>query len=461
MAASLEVDTMSRKLIKPSIPTPEHLRKLRLSLFDQLAVPWYFNVILYYSGPDDDEKKMNVAERRAELEKSLSEALPSLYLIAGRFIQDDFSIDCGDQGVEYVEAQVKGKLSEFLQLGPPIELLDKFLPWDNPPPPKSATSPLLAIQVNTFDCGGLVLGIKISHIIADGGSLGQFLNTWATTCRGIRTNGVTFSSNYEHCVAKLFPARNPEEAKSLPLLRVPKQTENADTIKIQTARFFFDQAIMAKIIESAASVKGASPDDLKSTKVVVALALIWKGFMALSASKHGHTRDSALSIAMSLRGRVSTLKIPENIFGNFCISVIVSFDAEKDTTELYDLIVLVRDAIRSTIGRVSQASDSEEASSVLIECRRSLYEKWDKEREGLMDVYLCSSWRGFPYPMYGADFGWGKPDWVSVGSQHSQGVWIMDGSNGDAIEVWVSLEEKDMEKFKQDPDISAFLSTQL
>lgn len=103
--------------------------------------------------------------------------------------------------------------------------------------------------------------------------------------------------------------------------------------------------------------------------------------------------------------------------------------------------------------RVRQASSVEDISSILIESRRGLTQIWDQERDGLIDVYRCSSWRGFP--LYEADFGWGKPFWTSVATQWGQGVWLMDANNGDGLEVWASLKEKDMIEFKRDPDILA------
>ncbi|CAI9090758.1 OLC1v1025590C1 [Oldenlandia corymbosa var. corymbosa] len=465
MSSDLEIQVLNSKLIKPSNPTPPHLQKLYLSLFDQLVPPVYFSIILYYSGPPpspaDDRSVPTIAETRARLEKTLSEELPSFFPLAGRFIQDDFSIDCNDQGVAYSEAQVSSKLSDFLRQGPRIEYLDKLLPWESPPASKSDASPLLGIQVNTFDCGSLVLGISISHIIADAASLGQFLNSWARSSQNCSEMAFYPSPNFHHDIAVLFPARTSAEDKAtLPLPPTPKPKElqsNNSPDKIVTTRLLFGQETITKIKENAAKSKGpdSSISDIKSSKVVIALALLWKSFMSLAAGKHGYTRDSVIAIAMNIRGKLS-LQIPETCFGNFCVSIVVPFEANKNGNklpEVYDLISLLTEAIRDMNNRIYKAKTVEEVSSILIESRRGLTQIWDQERNRLIDVYRTSSWRGFP--LYEVDFGWGKPFWTSVATQWGQGVWLMDANNGDGIEVWVSLKEEDMAEFKRNPDILA------
>lgn len=125
------VQILSRKLIKPSNPTPQLIRNFKLSIFDQLAEAEYISIVLYYAAGNDEHNMVTTtAERRAQLEKSLSKALTQFYPLAGTLVQDDNLIDCSDQGVEYLETQVKGNLAEFLGKGLKVELLKLFVPWD-------------------------------------------------------------------------------------------------------------------------------------------------------------------------------------------------------------------------------------------------------------------------------------------------------------------------------------------
>ncbi|ONI30186.1 hypothetical protein PRUPE_1G235900 [Prunus persica] len=44
----VEVEVISKEIIKPSSPTPDHLRYLQLSFLDQLAPPVYNPFVLFY-----------------------------------------------------------------------------------------------------------------------------------------------------------------------------------------------------------------------------------------------------------------------------------------------------------------------------------------------------------------------------------------------------------------------------
>lgn len=73
---------------------------------------------------------MKNRERCRELEKSLSDALTEFYPLAGRLVVEDLVVDCNDEGVEFFEAQVSGKIADFVHGGSMADQLDQFLPWD-------------------------------------------------------------------------------------------------------------------------------------------------------------------------------------------------------------------------------------------------------------------------------------------------------------------------------------------
>lgn len=101
MSRSIEVETLAREIIKPSSPTPHHLRNLKLSLLDQIIPVEYTAVILFYRGNDDTHHHSHISQH---LKQSLSETLKIYYPFAG-IIKDHILIECKDNGVEYVEAQ--------------------------------------------------------------------------------------------------------------------------------------------------------------------------------------------------------------------------------------------------------------------------------------------------------------------------------------------------------------------
>jgi len=68
-----------------------------------------------------------------------------------------------------------------------------------------------------------------------------------------------------------------------------------------------------------------------------------------------------------------------------------------------------------------------------------------------------SSWCRFP--MYEADFGWGKPIWVTTSAFNARnGIILMDTRDGDGIEVVVNMEENDMTKFEHEMELLQYAS---
>ncbi|KAM7523088.1 hypothetical protein LguiA_012990 [Lonicera macranthoides] len=78
--------------------------------------------------------------------------------------------------------------------------------------------------------------------------------------------------------------------------------------------------------------------------------------------------------------------------------------------------------------------------------------------EATFELFRFSSWCRFP--VYEADFGWGKPTWISIAGSPNKGcVIFMDSRYDEGIEVWLVLDEKAMEKFELDPEFQFYNSS--
>ncbi|KAK7844884.1 salutaridinol 7-o-acetyltransferase [Quercus suber] len=97
MVTEMKFEIMSRKTIKPSIPTPHQHRTFSLSLWTK-SFPQYI-VQPFSSIPQTPMKKQS-----SRLQNSLSKTLVHFYPMAGR-LNDTASIECNDQGAYFVEAQ--------------------------------------------------------------------------------------------------------------------------------------------------------------------------------------------------------------------------------------------------------------------------------------------------------------------------------------------------------------------
>ncbi|MCD7449652.1 hypothetical protein HAX54_000882 [Datura stramonium] len=424
--ARLDIQIQTRKMVKPSTPTPNHLRSLKLSFFDQGAPRMYVPILFHYLPTSEG----SIAERCDKLQKSLSQTLTKFYPLAGRFSEDEFTIHCNDEGVEYLETKVNADLAVFLYQGPNnIEVLDDLLPTDMP------SSPLLGIQVNIFNCGGLVMGINISHILADGFTLGTFVKEWSH----ISQTGTT-----KDCLPSFggFSSLFPTRVLSGPQFSAPS---NKDP-NIITKRFVFDALAIAKLKNRTNS----SATFTRPTRVVVVLSLIWKVLVGISSAKHGHSRESSLLFPINLRGK-SNLSSLEHALGNFYVTVVATLEA-KQRKELNDFVNVVGSTTRDISANIGKAS-IDDITSLSITYGTEVVNKLGQKD---VDNYPSTSWCRFPW--YEADFGWGKPSWVSSVSKNYEGISLIDTKSGDGIEAWIGLKEKDMADFERDPDILSFTS---
>ncbi|GKV53538.1 hypothetical protein SLEP1_g60059 [Rubroshorea leprosula] len=74
---TITVEINTKEIIKPSSPTPPHLRVLTLSYFDQFAPDLYLSLVLFYT------KIRDTRETSQRLKSSLSQVLTDFYPFSG------------------------------------------------------------------------------------------------------------------------------------------------------------------------------------------------------------------------------------------------------------------------------------------------------------------------------------------------------------------------------------------
>ncbi|PPS00746.1 hypothetical protein GOBAR_AA19920 [Gossypium barbadense] len=305
------VEMMFKESIKPSCPTPYHLRTYRLSLLDQLMPSAHVPMIFFYSPINTDFNHMNiVGERLERLKQSLSETLTIFYPFAGT-IKDGLYIDCNDNGVQYVEAKVSCCLSEILS-NPDILMIRKLLPSNISRLVSSdAGIPVAMIQVNILKCGGIVIGTQTSHKIIDGPTSTTFLKAWAASARG-------------SAIATL-------KAK----------------------------ASSSSVVPNPTSVESVS-------------AFIWICFTTATRIRYGSRRPSVLSHIVNLRGKTAT-SLPEHSIGNLLWIATAQCDAEVNL-ELQSLVGLLRKSLMETSGEFVEELQGERGFQKVLKCLTELGE---------------------------------------------------------------------------------------
>ncbi|KAM5586630.1 vinorine synthase-like [Rosa sericea] len=433
MDTQMKVEIIERKIIKPSSPTPHHLRNFELSFFDQMAITIYTPLLLFF--PNTTSSKLEICEHLTE---SLAKTLTHFYPLAGR-IKGNTVVECNDDGAEFVKARVTCSLSDFLE-NREVEILEQFLPAEILSK-EAGTGPLLLVQVNLFECGGMAIGFSISHKIADASTLSTFINCWAQVTNTTITDSEVMLPEFGS--ASLFPPQDFSNDYSQP----PARVYSKKNINI-TRRYVFDASNISALQSKVASSAVPQP-----TRVEAISALIWKRAIEASTSKSGSQRPSVFSQDVNLRKRIVP-PLPENFAGN-----VVGFYRSKAEVEdgtivaidLKDLVSKFREGIENYAAITKTIFGSDEAWQGIKDKYKNLKKSDD------MEFYSCTSWCRFPF--YEADFGWGKPKWVSIASVSIENIIVLlDKRDGNGIEAWLTMNQENMALFESSSELLAYAS---
>jgi shikimate O-hydroxycinnamoyltransferase len=431
----MNVEIISNEIIKPSSPTPHHLRNFKLSFLDQIAPPLYIPIILFYDSKKDGD--VDPFERSLSLKESLAETLTRYYPLAGIPINEDFSINCNDEGVDYIQARVPCKLSQMVD-NPKGKELIQLLPFE---PYHSCAENigkeiLLAVQYNIFECGGVAIAVCVSHKIADGTSAVTFVNAWAGTSRGASE---VISPSFDATLH--FPPRDttgfmPNEAMS-------KE-------KIVTKRFVFDKSSIATLRKEASIAFG--PEDRGPSRVEAISAFIWKRFMAMAKAKQGNNKPKLFAAlhAVNLRERMVP-QLPVHSFGNLWRIVIATSPVEIEKDYRFLMSQLRNSIMEINAEFLTKLKDD-------VGHLDSIKKAGKQFSHGEIEFCNFTSWCRFP--VYEVDFGMGKPTWVCSPNRPCKNVVVMMSTkDGDGIETWVNMKKEDMDMFEHDQELLSYASS--
>ncbi|KAI3971443.1 hypothetical protein MKX01_028365 [Papaver californicum] len=303
---------------------------------------------------------------------------------------------------------------------------------------------IFPIVPNVFeDCGGIEIGLRISHKLVDASSLITFVNDWATVARGIATGehdqqikGPSFEWQ------SLFPPRD--------LMGfTPTSLIVGDEVLV-TKKFVFGASKLAELKAKSIIVKESDDvrDQCQPTRCFIDIdGTKNKGGAQLKVYIATHTVNMRLRMVPSL---------PTNSFGNVLGISAASIIMNNEGTEKNDqynypnLVGKVRDSIKKVDAdyvREIQTTDAQLNAFKLMSQNCA---------SGLALMLNFSSWCRFP--IYEADFGWGKPTWVSTGALAMKNmVMLMDTCSGDGIEAWIHLGTEDMAKFERHEELLALI----
>ncbi|KAJ4723497.1 Vinorine synthase [Melia azedarach] len=423
----MQLQILSKKLIKPTNPTPPNLRRLKISSIDQFHPPLYLSYIFCYPVQNQDDRAHN-PDRINQLQKSLSEILTLYYPLAGRYIKHNLSIDCNDDGVQFSETKIDSNLAPFLVNDADCKQLIRFVQRQT----ESASAPLVSVQCNVFECGGLVVGVNISHRFFDGIDFAKFLNGWAEVCR----IGIHEVNRPEFNLFSLLPVREVlSENKYLPPFK--------PGLKLSSKTFVFNH-LLSNLRKY-----------FKLTRLQLVTGVIWKALTRASEARHGKLRPSVIAHMLSLRRR-TPLPISDDCCGNLMMPVIARFTPEKKKSyynlEFQDFSFLLRQAITNVVNECRKLKNGDDLFSTVKNAWGEANREFDREEA---DTYLFTSGGTMPFHL---DFGWGKSTRACHVQSEVEMIVLVDSRDGDGIEARIYLDEITMQFFEQDHDIIAFTS---
>ncbi|KAL3636438.1 hypothetical protein CASFOL_020985 [Castilleja foliolosa] len=412
-----EIKITSQENIKPSSPTPKPLQNYKLSFLDQIAPPIFMPLIYFYHTPNHELNPIS------NLKQSLSKALSTFYPLAGRQL-DNSSFDCNDQGVPFFETEANCDLSEVIH-NPNPKNMNKLIPYEL----DDVQTLGMAVQITFFKCGGLSIGLLISHKIADALSFFSLANTWAAIALG----GGSLPPPPIFESAAIFPPRD-----------LAGFTRSTGTGKDElVCKIFTFPAGKISELKQKFQLGGFS-DGRAPTRVEALSAFIWTRFISVTETEPSPNKLYTVLHTVNLRTRLDP-KLTEYHFGNICRAAIAMPVVGDDGPEL---MKKVREAILGVKG-------DEEGDTYLDFIKDRMVRFMKGELVTFNFTSLCR------FPLYEADFGWGKPVWVgSAGLTYKNLVTFVDTANGDGIEAWVNLRKQDMEKFEADLELQNFLISQ-
>ncbi|RZC68209.1 hypothetical protein C5167_031463 [Papaver somniferum] len=427
----MEVEVISNENIKPSSPTDHDLKTFKLSSLDQYRPSEYIPIILFYNPDPTDTNNDSISDH---LKKSLSNTLTRFYPIAGRIKDNTTWVDCTDEGVEYIETRINGKVSDFTWTS---ELLHQLVPVHT----NLATVVPAVIQVNFFDGGGIAITVCISHKIGDTSTYATFINSWAATARGVPAASPTFVSQ------TLFPISAPATSDTDNDQRGFHRLDDEENEDLVTKRLVFDGEKVSALRERI----GDTLTTLKyPTRVEAVSALLWKSAMEAgvvtsppAAKDQKPEPVSEMYIVVNVRKKMDP-PLSDSSFGNIFSMATAKATITSGGVDLDDLVgriwVAISGVDRDHIKRMQNDEDCEE----------------DDEGYEYNDYWLMS-WCNFS--LYEIDFGFGKPDWVTTDAVEvldENDIYLMDTKAGKGVEAWIKLKQEKMDMFLSNQELLEF-----
>ncbi|KAH0464812.1 hypothetical protein IEQ34_004915 [Dendrobium chrysotoxum] len=413
------VTVVNSCLVPPALPTPKS--PIWLSNLDLFAQPTHTRFVYFFRNSSSDPFPSPAASIKA----SLARVLVSYYPFAGRFAdstQGRLEIRCTGEGALFFEAVSNLTMDEFGVYKPSLDNCRLLVPTDgfNVLEKRDDSVPILLVQLTTFKCGGLCLGIGIHHQASDGITITRFMCIWADATRDPTQPIPTPCIDRTSLRARSPPTvqfHHPEfDLRERPEKQVPHS-------------FTLLNVTPAQLV----AIKASCGNKYSSFESMA--AHIWR----CTCLARGPPRpDEEIRLAMSadLRRRLSHT-LPSDFVGNALTATVAIAPAAQVAAGLQ--AARIREAIEKLEEEyLRSAVDYLE----LQEDKRRLARS--AGNFAATDIAVAS-WNKLP--LYEVDFGWGPPEFMGPAAVTYPRLFVISSSPGGGVKVCGSLETERMDCF--------------
>lgn len=359
-----------------------------LSNLDQ-TFPYVIEIVFTFEGEGRGRRPAAIETIR----ESLAKALVEFYPFAGRLVVGSdgrMAVRCTGEGVPFVEATSEDDIAALGDVSTINPAMLRKLVKHSDGAPTILEVPLLTVQVTTFKCGGIVVGIVMNHVLVDGKALTDFIACWNDLARAKPPSVLPFLDR-----SVLRPRQPPHvdlpHHEYAPRDRLPGLVVDPQTKPLVYRSFCFKPHALIQL-KKAARIATQNGSSVVPTTFEVISALAWiSRTKALGIGPHETTK---LLTAVDGRPKFDP-PLPSGYFGNGIAWSCAECSAGELIRKPFSFAVqTVREALASvTESYIRSAIDHVELNRVLVEC------------EG--NACCISKWSRLPF--YKMDFGFGRP----------------------------------------------------
>ncbi|KAJ8751059.1 hypothetical protein K2173_016240 [Erythroxylum novogranatense] len=420
-------------LVCPCEQTPS--RRLWLSTIDVMYTDRGYVALLFFYKFDGSPNFFDPLV----LKESLSKVLVPFYPVAGRLTRDGNSrieIDCNGQGVLYAEAVSDSPMSDIGGFNSGLELVKVF-----PPINRSLhdlySSPLFAVQVTRFSCGGVSLGIGCHHNLSDGTGFLNFITSWSELARGLSTSMPPLLDR------DILRARVPptpvfyHHEFDKPPVMITSFTQNSEESSSSKADSSIVLEITSDHMKTLVSMIGDERTKIKYTRYEILSAFLWR--VACKARNLPDTQATKMRIPINGRPRLNP-PIPPNYFGNaLFICTTTALCGELVSEPFAHSVDRIHEAIRRMDDKyLRSALDFLDKTDELTTIMQG-------PQNTACPNFSIVSWKSFPF--HGVNFGWGQPYMRPASIFAGKGYVLASPTDKEGLMLAICLEAEHIQAF--------------